>query len=66
MYIAEKASIAINGISLTIANIDKDSFNISIIPHTFLNTNLQYSKINDLVNVEFDYLARFIVNKYEK
>lgn len=60
-FIVEKASIVINGISLTIANVDKDSFKISIIPHTFENTNLRYLKKNDIVNVEFDYLARFII-----
>ena len=62
-FIVEKASIAIDGISLTIANVDKNSFVISIIPHTFNNTNLQFSNEGDLVNVEFDYLARFILNK---
>ena len=62
-FIVEKGSIAINGISLTIANVDKDSFVISIIPHTFNNTNLQFSKESDFVNIEFDYLARFILNK---
>ena len=62
-FIVEKVSIAIDGISLTIANVDKISFVISIIPHTFNNTNLQFSKEGDLVNVEFDYLARFILNK---
>ena len=62
-YIVEKASITINGISLTIANLENNSFSVSIIPHTFFNTNLQYANINDLVNVEFDYLARFIINK---
>ena len=62
-FIVEKASIVINGISLTIANVYKNSFVISIIPHTFNNTNLQFSKEGDLVNVEFDYLAKFILNK---
>ena len=62
-YIVEKASIAINGISLTIANVDNDNFTISVIPHTFFNTNLQYSKINEFVNVEFDYLSRFLFKK---
>ena len=61
-FVVEKASIAIDGISLTIANVDKNSFVISIIPHTFNNTNLQFSKEGELVNVEFDYLARFILN----
>ena len=43
-FVVEKASIVIDGISLTIANVDKNSFVISIIPHTFNNTNLQFSK----------------------
>ncbi len=64
-FIVEKGSISINGISLTIANINSDYFTISIIPHTYLNTNLQFAKINDLVNIEFDYLARFFFNKYD-
>ena len=58
-YIVDKASIAINGISLTIANISTDSFSISVIPHTYANTNLRFIKENDIVNIEFDYLARF-------
>ena len=62
LFIVEKASIAINGISLTIANVERNNFTISVIPHTFFNTNLQYSKIEDSVNVEFDYLARFLLN----
>ena len=62
-FIVEKASITIDGISLTIAKVNKNSFFVSIIPHTFNNTNLQFSKEGDLVNVEFDYLSRFILNK---
>ena len=58
-FIVEKASIAINGISLTIAKVDNNNFSISVIPHTFENTNLKYLKEQDLVNIEFDYLARF-------
>ncbi|MDC0161727.1 riboflavin synthase [bacterium] len=60
-FVVEKGSIAINGISLTIAKEDNNKFSISVIPHTFENTNLKYLKIQDLVNVEFDYLARFSV-----
>ena len=60
-FIAEKASIAINGISLTIANVLKDSFFISVIDHTFRNTNLQFLQPDDKVNIEFDYLARFVL-----
>jgi len=58
-FIVEKGSIAINGISLTIAKVDNNNFSISVIPHTFENTNLKYLKEQDLVNIEFDYLARF-------
>ena len=58
-FIVEKGSIAINGISLTIAKQDNSNFSISVIPHTFDNTNLKYLKVEDLVNIEFDYLARF-------
>ena len=58
-FIVEKGSITINGISLTVANVDNNNFSISVIPHTFDNTNLKYLKVQDLVNIEFDYLARF-------
>ena len=60
--IVEKASISINGISLTIAKVTKESFVISIIDHTYKNTNLKCLSIYDKVNIEFDYLARFISN----
>ena len=60
-FILEKASISINGISLTIANVESNYFKISIIEHTYNNTNLKYIKANDQVNIEFDYLARFIL-----
>ena len=60
-FIVEKGSISINGISLTIANIFDDLFNISVIDHTYTKTNLQYLKVDDQVNIEFDYLARFIL-----
>ena len=62
-FIKEKASIGINGISLTIANVGDSSFTISVIEHTFKNTNLQFLNIDDHVNVEFDYLARFVLNE---
>ena len=58
-FVVDKASLAINGISLTVAMADNYIFSISVIPHTFENTNLKYLKIGDLVNIEFDYLARF-------
>ena len=60
-FIVEKGSIAINGISLTVASLTANSFFISIISHTFENTNLNKAKENDLVNIEFDALARYVV-----
>ena len=62
-FIAEKASIAVNGISLTIANVADDFFTISVIEHTFSQTNFQYMTKGDIVNIEFDYFARFIFNE---
>ena len=59
-YIVEKGSLAINGISLTVAQVLESSFIISIIPHTFNNTNLANLKLNSLVNIEIDPLARYI------
>ena len=61
--IVEKGSIAINGISLTVANVYESSFNVSIIPHTFHNTNFSILREDDMVNIEFDPLARYL-SKY--
>ena len=59
-FIVEKGSIAINGISLTVANVFENSFDVSIIPHTYNNSNLSIIKEGDEVNIEFDPLARYI------
>ena len=61
-YLIQKGSIAINGVSLTIAKILKDGFLIVVIPHTLKLTNLMYLKKNNLVNVEFDVLGKYIKN----
>ena len=59
-YAIKKGSITINGISLTIADIDKDEIKLAIIPHTFENTNLKFLKIGDFVNIEVDLVAKYI------
>ena len=64
-YIVEKGSIAINGISLTVANVFESSFTTSIITHTYYNTNISALNENDKVNIEFDPLARYISQRYE-
>ena len=61
--LVQKGSILINGISLTISKINKNSFETWVIPHTLKLTNLLNLKKNDLVNIEIDILAKY-VNKY--
>jgi len=59
-FLVEKASICINGVSLTISKISNNSFEINIIPHTLKLTNLKTLKINDSVNVELDIFSKYI------
>ncbi|MBP3924089.1 riboflavin synthase [bacterium] len=59
-YIVKKGSIAINGISLTIASIENNILRCTIIPHTFENTTLKNLCSGDIVNIETDILGRYI------
>jgi riboflavin synthase len=59
-YVASKGSIAINGISLTVAEVRRNSLVVWIIPFTKRHTNLDRAKTGDLVNVEFDVLAKYV------
>ena len=59
-YLIKEGSIAINGISLTIADLDKNEISISVIPHTWQNTNFKDKKLNDKVNIEIDILAKYV------
>ena len=58
-YLIKEGSIAINGISLTIADLNRNEISISIIPHTWQNTNLKDKEAHDKVNVEIDILAKY-------
>ena len=58
----EKASICINGISLTISKITKKGFQIWVIPHTYRLTNLSKLEKNSLVNIEIDILSKYVKN----
>lgn len=58
-YLIYKGSIAVDGISLTISHLDKDSFSVAVIPHTFQSTNLSQLKIGDAVNLEVDVLGKY-------
>ena len=59
-YVASKGSIALDGISLTVAEVLQKSFIVWIIPFTKRHTNLDRAKSGDLVNVEFDILAKYV------
>jgi riboflavin synthase len=59
-YVVSKGSIAVNGISLTVADVLPKSFVVWIIPHTKCHTNLGRAKAGDLLNLEFDILAKYV------
>ncbi len=59
-YVVFKGSIAVNGISLTVAEVGAESFVLWIIPHTFAETNLHEAKAGDRMNLEFDLLAKYV------
>ena len=59
-FLEEKASITINGVSLTISKVSKNYFYLNIIPHTLKLTNLKKLKTNDTVNVELDIFGKYI------
>ena len=66
-HLIEKASISVNGISLTISKVTKKGFQIWIIPHTYKETNLSTLKKSSLVNIEIDILSKYVRNYfYEK
>ena len=64
--IIEKASICINGISLTISKVTKKGFQTWIIPHTFKLTNLSKLKKGNLVNIEIDILSKYVKNFFNE
>lgn len=59
-YLARKGSIAVDGVSLTIADIEQGTFSISLIPHTRQVTNLGDRRAGDLVNLEADVIAKYL------
>lgn len=59
-YLIEKASISINGVSLTISKVSKIFFEVSVIPHTLKLTNLKILKRNSLVNIELDIFGKYM------
>ena len=59
-FIAEKGSIALDGVSLTITELKEGNFKIVMVKHTLLKTNFKYKKRGDIVNIEIDPLARYL------
>jgi len=59
-YIAEKGSVAINGISLTVVSVTSRTFSVTIIPHTLSVTTLAHNALGDVVNLEVDMIARYL------
>lgn len=64
-YIAMKGSIAIDGVSLTVNQVDKDSFSMNLIPHTLDNTALKNLGIGSRVNLEVDLIARYVERMHQ-
>ena len=63
-HLIEKASICVNGISLTISKVTKKGFQIWIIPHTYKKTNLSTLKKSSLANIEIDILSKYVRNYF--
>ena len=64
-FIVRKGSIAVNGVSLTVAGVDDRHFDVQIIPYTWEHTNLQGVRQGDLVNIECDILGKYVVRVAE-
>ena len=63
--IVRRGSIAVDGISLTVAGVDDRRFDVQVIPFTWAHTNLKAAKVNDLVNLECDMLGKYVVRAME-
>ena len=64
-FIAPKGSVALDGISLTVNEVDENRFGFNIIPHTLTHTTLGAKKPGDRVNLEVDVFARYVVRAME-
>lgn len=62
----EKGSITINGTSLTVVDSKEDSFSVCIIPYTYEHTVFHYLKVNDIVNLEFDIVGKYVARLLKK
>lgn len=60
-YLIPVGSVAIDGISLTVARLEEDTFTVAIIPHTYENTAVPYWNVGSAVNLEFDMIGKYVV-----
>ena len=58
--LVQKGSVCLNGVSLTVASLDEDSFSVSVIPYTYTHTTVRALSAGELVNVEFDVLGKYV------
>ena len=61
-FIVPKGSVCVDGISLTVIDIKNGALSAGIVPHTFLSTNLKHRRPGDLLNIEVDYISRYVYN----
>jgi riboflavin synthase len=64
-YIVHKGSIAVDGISLTVAGLGRDRFDVQLVPHTLAHTNLKAARLRDRVNLECDLVGKYVVRAAE-
>ncbi len=64
--LADKGSVAVDGISLTPFEVREGSFRCAVVPYTWESTNLKYRRVGDRVNLEFDVLAKYVLNWRER
>ena len=64
-YLVEKGSVSINGVSLTVADLEADRFSVAIIPYTYTHTNFKQLEIGHQVNIEFDIVGKYILRNLE-
>ena len=64
-YIVTKGSVAVDGISLTVAGLEADRFTVQIVPHTWRHTNLHARRVGDAVNIECDIIGKYVARAVE-
>jgi riboflavin synthase len=65
-YLVTKGCVCVNGVSLTINSVEANGFSVMLIPHTLQRTNLLLLQMGDPVNLEVDYVARFVLGEFQK